>query len=485
MQQPKRELFYAARLLVLARYGGQFCLLVAALSLVPLTVALLTQAKIVAVSYLAIILALGVFGSFLSKIGTESAIQKNEAMVLAAMVFSGVPLVMTMPLVLSGVPFLDALFETISAATTTGLSTLGSIEQQPVVFRFSRAWMQWYGGLGIVVLSLALVVRPGLAAKRLSGLDPTNDLAGGTRAHARQVLVVYCSLTALGLLGWLLLGGPSLEGLIYVLAAVSTGGFAPTDGSYADLAGIRLAWLITLTCLAGAIPLALYHHARHKGLRYFLRDVELRALLAACALATVVLGGSLWLQGMLLSDVLTHAPLMAVSAQTTAGFSSLAPVDLDAGSKGILILSMAIGGGVGSTAGGFKLLRLIVLAGLIYRCLRAMSVPANAVVDQRLAGRKLEAIEIQDALLIILLFLGVVFFSWLPFLAYGYNPLDALFEVVSATGTVGLSCGITQGALPSALKLILCADMLLGRLEFVAWLVFLYHRTWLGRKRGV
>lgn len=113
-----------------------------------------------------------------------------------------------------------------------------------------------------------------------------------------------------------------------------------------------------------------------------------------------------------------------------------------------------------------------------------MSVPRDAVIDQRLGDRRIEATEVQDALMIILMFIVVVFFSWVPFLFYGYAPLDALFEVVSATGTVGLSSGITQGGLPTLLKLILCADMLLGRLEFVAWMVFFYHRTWFGSKRG-
>jgi trk system potassium uptake protein TrkH len=113
-----------------------------------------------------------------------------------------------------------------------------------------------------------------------------------------------------------------------------------------------------------------------------------------------------------------------------------------------------------------------------------MSVPPDAVVDQRLGGRRIEATEVQDALMIILMFIIVVFFSWIPFLVYGYAPLDALFEVVSATGTVGLSSGITQAGMPTLLKLTLCADMLLGRLEFVAWMVFFYHRTWFARKRA-
>lgn len=80
------------------------------------------------------------------------------------------------------------------------------------------------------------------------------------------------------------------------------------------------------------------------------------------------------------------------------------------------------------------------------------------------------------------LFAAVVAFSWLPFMMLGYHPLDALFEVVSATATVGLSAGVTSAALPLGLKGVLCADMLLGRLEILAWLVVLYPGTWIGRR---
>jgi trk system potassium uptake protein TrkH len=391
---------------------------------------------------------------------------------------------MTIPLVVDGTPFIDAFFDTVSAATTTGLSTLGPIEHRPFSLTFARAWMQWYGGLGIVVLSLALVVRPGMAALRLASLDAADDLVGGTRAHSRRFLCVYSVLTICGLAGWLLLGGEPLSGLLYVLSAVSTGGFAPTDGSFADLPGLHLAWVVTLVTLSGAVPLSLYHRACQNNWRELLKDRELKALLVVCLLMTVLFGGMLWGHGMEISEVLRHAPLMALSAQSTSGFSSLAPGALDAGSKTVLILAMAMGGSVGSTAGGFKMLRVLILFGLFYRLLRSMSVPPDTIVEQRLGDSRIGATEVQDALLIILLFIGVVFFSWLLFLIYGYAPLDALFEVVSATGTVGLSCGITGPSLPSSLKLTLCADMLLGRLEFVAWMVFFYYRTWFGRKRG-
>ena len=484
MAQLRQELFFAVRWPFIARYFGQFCLIIAVLNLMTLAAALLEGQFSLAVAYALIVLGLIAGGWLLTRIKVAGRMQMNEAMVLVVLVFLAVPLVTALPLVVSGIPFADALFETISAATTTGLSTLGPVEQRPMTLAFARAWMQWYGGLGIVVFSLALIVRPGMSARRLSSPDLPDDLAGGTRAHARRVLLVYGLLTLGSLLSWILLGGQPLTGLLYTLSAVSTGGFAPTAGSFADLPGLKLAWLVTVATLAGALPLALYHRAGRRGWREFTHNLEVRALLVAGLTITLIFGGNLWLRGMDLPDVLRHAPLMALSAQTTSGFSSLDPGGLDAASKAILILAMATGGSVGSTAGGFKILRLLILFGLFYRCLKMLSVPPDTVVDQRLDKHKIEAKEIQDALMIILMFVGVVFFSWFMFLSYGYPALDALFEVVSATGTVGLSSGLTRATLPVPLKLTLCVDMLLGRLEFVAWLVFFYYRTWFGRKRG-
>ena len=155
---------------------------------------------------------------------------------------------------------------------------------------------------------------------------------------------------------------------------------------------------------------------------------------------------------------------------------------LDAGSKLVLIFSMLVGGGAGSTAGGFKLLRLLIAASVFRLILLRTCLPKHAVIEPRLAGRRLQDEEIHAALLLIVLFVAVVALSWLPFVAMGYGPLDSLFEVVSATGTVGLSVGLTSATLPPLLKGILCIDMLMGRLEIMAWLVMLYPGTWFGRR---
>jgi len=186
--------------------------------------------------------------------------------------------------------------------------------------------------------------------------------------------------------------------------------------------------------------------------------------------------------GMAWPQALRHGPLLAFSAQTTAGFSSISGTQLDAGSKLVLIFSMLLGGGAGSTAGGFKVLRLLVAASVLRLIILRTCLSKHAVIEPRLAGRRLQDGEIHEALVLIILFVSVVGLSWLPFVTMGYNPLNSLFEVVSATGTVGLSVGITSERLPSLLKGILCIDMLMGRLEIIAWLMILYPGTWFGRR---
>ena len=483
MATSRYELFYSVRLRVLGHYLGRFSMLVAGLNLVTLAVAFLVGEPQIALSYALLIVVLTFGGYSLSRMRLPGQMQMNEALVLVALVFVMVSTIMTVPQVWAGVPFVDAIFENISAATTTGLSTLGAIEQRPLTFQFARAWMQWYGGLGIIVFSLVLIVRPGMSALRLAQLDEPDDLIGGTRAHARRILLVYGSITLVGIVLWIILGGAPWSGLLYILSAVSTGGFSPTSGSFADLNTHYLAWLVSLVSIAGAIPLALYQQSWRKNWRLFFRNIEVRALVVTAAFFSLVLAASLFFQGQALDEALWHGPLMVLSAQTTAGFSSLDVGLLSAADKMTLMLAMASGGSVGSTAGGFKLLRLMILLGLLFRCLKNLTTPAHAVIEQRLDHRRIETEEVQDALMIILVFGAVVLLSWIPFLFYGFTPLDALFEVVSATGTAGLSSGVTQANLPTPLKAVLCVDMLLGRLEFVAWMVFFYPRTWFGRKR--
>lgn len=157
-----RGLRFAVRVRVVAKYLGQAFLLLAALICVPAAVAVLTGQNEVALRYLAVILVFGACGVASSRMHVAANMLRNEALVITALVFTLSAFAMTFPLMGYGITFVDALFEAVSAITTTGLSTLEGVEQRPASLLFARAWMQWVGGLGILALVLALLIDPGV-----------------------------------------------------------------------------------------------------------------------------------------------------------------------------------------------------------------------------------------------------------------------------------------------------------------------------------
>lgn len=474
----------AVRARVVLKYFGQLSISLVGMTLVPLGAALWFGETELAWRCALGAAALLLLGVPLARLGAPDAIQVNEALAIIALTFVAAALVMSWPFLTAAPSFLDALFEATSAVTTTGLSSLGSAEQLSPVMLLSRAWLQWYGGLVIVVLGLALVLRPGAVAKRLAGTDAeAHEMVAGTRIRARRVLVVYGALTVVGFAVLWALGVPVFAAAVHTLAGISTGGFSSYDDSLAGLGPWGYQAVAMALALFGAISFSLYYRAWRGGWRVLALDREVLALLLMSAIAAAVLaatmayaGGASW------REVMADAPLLALSAQTTVGFTPLTVSELAPASKLTLIVSMIVGGDSGSTAGGIKIVRFLIVLRLLHLLMLRTCLPAHAVTPTRVAGRSLEGEEIQTAASIALLYLVVIVLSWLPFVLMGYDPLDALFDVVSALGTVGLSTGIAGPELAPFLKAVLCLDMLMGRLEIVAVLVLFYPRTWIGRR---
>ncbi len=479
-------LAYAVRSSVVLKYVGQLALALAVLQVVPLGVALYYGDYAVALRLVIVVLVLGGVGALLSRYAAPSRIQANEALAIIALAYVLGGFAMTFPMMAAGLTFGDALFESISGVTTTGLSTVVDVQAMPRAFLFQRAWTQWYGGLGIVILSVALLIGYDVAARRLVEPAPTGEtLITTTRVHARRVLVIYFALTALAIACLSLLGMDGFDAVVHALAAVSTGGFSPLNESLASFGSWSIRTAAMCFGLLGAVSLPLYYRTYHGQWREVVRDYELQSLFMAVIVVGMVLALLSWWHAHAISTGrLAHVFLLGMSAQTTTGFSTLPVAQLDPASKLVLIIAMATGGCVGSTAGGIKLLRLLLLLRLLQLLFRRLAMPSHAVAELYVGKRRVESDELVRALLLILLFVGAVLLSWIPFVALGYDSLDSLFEVVSAMGTVGLSAGVTAADLGPWLKGVLCVDMLLGRLEFVAMLILFYPRTWIGRRAG-
>lgn len=467
-------LCYAVRWRVLLKYLGMLGVVLAALNSVPFAVAALLGEFAVAGRYAMVLAALLALALPLARMTAPDRLQVNEALAVVVGVFVLGSLVMSYPLGAAGDSWLDGWFEAVSGITTTGLSTTASVEDKSRAFLFARAWMQWYGGLGIVILSLALFLHNGVAGRRLMETEATGDtLVSTTRTYARRVAIVYGVLTVCAVLGIWLAVGDGFVALAHGLSAVSTGGFSTFDDSLAGL-GHGAAAVITGFAWLGAVSLPLYYLAWQKGPASLFRDPELRALIVATALLGTLL--TLWMPT---GGGRLDALLMGMSAQSTTGFYTVTVSDLDDASKLAMTGAMLIGGSVGSSAGGFKLLRLLQMV------LARTAAPRHAVIDVRLGGQRVDDTDLWRAMLLMVMFMLLLFLSWLAFVALGYPALDALFEVASATGTVGLSTGITRPDLEPFLKAVLCFDMLAGRVEIFALLVVLYPGTWFGKRSGV
>lgn len=475
-------LSYAVRLRVVAKYLGLLAFMLAMLSIVPMLVSIGFEEYFVTQRYAVLIVVLLVVAWFTSRFDYPEDIQNNEALAITALAFVITPLLVSYPLMSSGLSFIDAWFEAVSAITTTGLSTVAQIEDMPHTFRFARAWMQWYGGLGIVVLSVALLLGNSIAIKRLIGGGGESMLTSN-RHYARRVLVIYCVLSLLGVIVLWLMLGDLFQAITHALAAISTGGFSPLNMGVADAADWGARFAIVFLGLLGATPLVLYYRLFRGNWKQVISDTEFRALLIIIAVMCALVSMSMHFESHLSwRDALGHGFFLGISAQSTVGFSTFDLAQLGPASMGLLMLAMFIGGGVGSTAGGIKILRLIIFWRLVQLILRRSGLPSHAVAEARIDDKVIDEDEITRALLLIILFAFVIAISWGVFLAYGYPALPSLFEVTSAVGTVGLSSGVTSADLPAVLKLVLCIDMLLGRLEIIALLIILFPPTWIGKR---
>ncbi|MHA7839148.1 MAG: TrkH family potassium uptake protein [bacterium] len=476
------SLHFAVRPRVVSRILGQVLVALALLTVVPALVSLLDGQGRIALRYGLVITVLGGVGWPCARARCSEELQANEAMVVSVLAFLLAGAAMAYPLAGYGLDPMDAFFEALSGVTTTGLSTLESVEPHPRAFLFGRAWLQWVGGLGVVVLALAFMIPSGTAARRL-GFDDreASDYVGSTRNHARRLLLTYGALTLVGIVLGIAVGMDGFTALAHSLSAVSTGGFSTSDTSLAELSWAQRSVTILL-CLAGAVSFSAYYRP---STRRLLRDARLWSLLVLVALGGLALGGVIEATGSHSGwSAWGQAAWMAASAQTTAGFSTMPTAELPASGKVLLIGGMIVGGDVGSTAGGLKVVRVLIVAQLVLvRVLRA-SMPRGTQLVPRIDRARVPSAEIEGVAALALAMSGVIFVSWLAFLLYDHDPLDALFEVVSAVGTVGLSSGLTGPELQPLLKAVLCLDMLMGRVELFAFFVLVFPGTWLGRRRS-
>ena len=382
----------------------------------------------------------------------------------------------------------DAFFETMSGFTTTGATILDNIESMPHGILFWRSLTQWIGGLGIVCFTIVLLPGFGASSQMLYLSEATgvthNKLYPKTRVMARYIFMVYILLTAIES-ALLMAGGMGLfDALCHSMTTTATGGFSTKQESIAYWHSPYMEYVVSIFMLLSAINFSLYivaFKSKWKKLREF---VELKWFACSVGLLTLIISAVLFLNnGYSAEEAFRKSLFQVATCHTSCGFATDDYNLWPPFTWMLLIFAMLSGGCTGSTSGGVKNLRLIIIANCIRNQFRQILHP-RAVLPVKVGGlfdNKL----LTTVLVFFAAYLSVAFIGWTLLMAFGVGFTEAMSTVISAMGNVGPGLGsfgpaFSWAALPDAAKWILSSLMLIGRLEIFGFLLIFYRSTWKG-----
>ena len=382
----------------------------------------------------------------------------------------------------------DAFFETMSGFTTTGATILDNIESMPHGILFWRSLTQWIGGLGIVCFTIVLLPGFGASSQMLYLSEATgvthNKLCPKTRVMARYIFMVYILLTAVES-ALLMAGGMGLfDAVCHSMTTTATGGFSTKQASIAYWHSPYIEYVVSLFMLLSAINFSLYIVACKSKWKQLRKNTELKWFACSVGLLTLVISVVLFLNnGYGVEEAFRKSLFQVATCHTSCGFATDDYNLWPPFTWMLLIFAMLSGGCTGSTSGGVKNLRLIIIANCIRNQFRQILHP-RAVLPVR-AGFPFDNKLVTTVLVFFAAYLSVAFIGWTLLMAFGVDFTEAMSTVISAMGNVGPGLGsfgpaFSWAALSDAAKWILSSLMLIGRLEIFGFLLIFYRSTWKG-----
>lgn len=470
---------------------GRLLLIEALLLLLPLTVCLIYGESdwlcfVVAAAAAA---ATGGFSELFTR-HTQLSIRSREGFIITALVWIVFGIFGMIPFMLCANPIglTDAFFEVISGFTTTGASMITDVEAQSHGILFWRALTQWIGGLGIVLFMLAVLPElnkaTGISMFNAEATGITHDkLHPRIRHTALSLWGVYAALTIISTL--LLWAGPMnlFDSVCQTFAAVATGGFSTKNAGISYWESDYVIGVLTVIMFVAGVNFMLIYISWKKGVSSLFRNDVFKSYFNAVAIVYIFLLISALLGGASgLNRLLVYPLFHIVSAITSTGFSISGAEGWGDFSLFATILLMICGACAGSTTGGLKIDRLIVLWRNFSNEIKKTIFPKRTYVVN-LNGSSLQSNLVSRISAFASLYMLAMAISTGLVTMAGYSFTDSLFMVCSCLGCNGLGYGATGAegsfaALPAAVKWLLTADMLVGRLELFTFLVLFLPSFW-------
>ena len=458
----KRKYISKADLLVVLHYLGYIMQGLGIVLLAPILVALIYGEYIkVSAFFIPCFISFLLGTAFTKKFKNYNKLRLKHGMLISSFAWLWASMIGASIMTLSlDIPFVDALFENMSAWTGSGMTFFVNVEILPKSILFLRSLEQWIGGLGIVIIFIGILIRAGTAASRLYKSEAREEKIKPNIANTlRKALEIYLIYTAAGIILFILAGLPIFDAINLTFTSISTGGMSIKNANVGFYQN-SLVYIITMALMIlGATSFSIHYKiVKTKG-KSVLKDVQFQLLICLILIASAFI--------LVTNKMVPIEELFTiVSAITTTGANVVPPYELARWSSAsliVLMVLMLIGGSSGSTGGGLKLIRVItVLKGMNLTITNLVS-PEGRVVNTRIGGKKINEREIKEASAYIVIFLMFLVCGWIIMTLYGYDPFTALFDVISIQSNNGLSTGIVFGGLPMPVKLTLIFLMWIGR----------------------
>ncbi len=423
---------------------------------------------------------------------SPSKLTRNQAIAITALAWIVISLIAALPLYHSGhyVRLLDAIFDGVSATTTTGASLIVDLNHLSNADNMMRFMLHFAGGLGLIVVALSLgLFGKGGASTLFKSEGRSEHVLPNVVQATRFILKVACviiTITTAVLFCLMLLSGLEIPRAILhafwlAITTFITGGLAPMSQSIMYYNSVLIEFACMIVMLLGAISFTLYYWVVKGRSFYFFDDIEIKTGIIWLFIMTVIFALSISSKATMsdLPAIMHRGVFTLIAAFTTTGLTVVTQPQLASGfSSGaflIIALIMAVGGSSGSTAGGIKFDRIGIIAKSHAQTIKQAIAPQSAKIKtfyHHIGKRQLDDNVVKGAMTIFIFYVVTYLIGALAGIAHGYDSLMAIYESIALASNGGLTCGIVVPGMPTTLELIYILLMWAGRLEFIALLAF-------------
>ena len=460
----------------------------AALLLVPVLVAVIYQEKCGIVFLIPIVILCLLFLVAGRKRPEHGQIYGKEGMVIVALAWILWSLFGAMPFTLSGyIPsYVDAFFETVSGFTTTGSSIIPDVEVLPHCLLFRRSFTHWIGGMGVLVFVLVVTSldrKNSMHLMRAEVPGPEKDkLVPKAMSTARILYGMYLTLTVIEMV-FLVIGGMNLfDSMIFSFGSAGTGGFSNYADSVAHFNSAYIDGVITVFCALFGVNFALFYFMILGDFKSILKNEELRTYILLIAGATAAIMLNIHSLYPTIGKSFRYAVFQVVTVITTTGYSTADFAQWPMFSKAVLMMLTVIGACASSTGGGIKVSRLLVGMKCVKREIVQLAHPKSVGII-RIGGKKVSSDVLRTIYIYFIAYVGILIGSVVLVSLDNFDFETTFSAVLTTLGNVGP--GMAQvgpmgnfAEFSPLSKLILCFDMLAGRLEIFPFLVLFTAPAW-------